>query len=115
MEGHSDNTSRNARSRRKFSASSAAAFLEAQVTDHTRIKKMFRFLTPSGDLDRKVAKVVEKILLEPPSQDLNAFQLSDVADMIHGFQLLDQLIQKSFFVTLPLSPQLVGSELAQYN
>ncbi len=46
---------------------------------------MLYFLTTTNDLDRKVPKVIENILFEPPSQDPIGFQLIDVADMNQGF------------------------------
>ncbi len=88
MGDNGENTSKNAQSGREPSKSNTAAFQGAQVAEKSRIQKMLRFLSPTDDLDCKVTKVKQNILLEPPSQDPTGFQLTDVADIIHGFHQL---------------------------
>lgn len=81
----------------------ALAFFEMQTEEFRRIKKMYRFLRKVDQLDTAIANAIESFLESPLELSVNLFSLSDVADIVHGFPIVQSLLTPNFFlrVTLP--------------
>ncbi len=79
------------------------AFLETQLAEHRKIKKIFRFFCRDDDLDTSVSLAIENILSETPTKEVAEFQMSEVLDIIHGLPTVETVLEADFFhrITLP--------------
>ena len=85
------------------SSKPAQAFLESQLGEYYRIKKMIRFVSISDELETLVANAIENILVDEPKLDESNLMMSEVTDIIHGFPPVETLLKPEFFLrtTLP--------------
>jgi len=65
--------------------STARAIETQDQLEHSRLKKMMRFMRKKDELDEALYTSVEILLGTVPSAESTAFGLDDVADMIHSF------------------------------
>ena len=77
-------------------------FLEHQLAEHARLKKIIVFFRKKDDLDANIYQVVEYILSIEPSNDATPLEIRDVSDMIHSFCQLDEVLNPQSFRQTPL-------------
>ena len=75
-------------------------YLETQLAQHARLKKLLPFLRPMDILDKNIRQCVETILAIEPKLGEDPFTVGDVADMVDSTCQLDEILSPAFSVEL---------------
>ena len=88
------------------------AYLEWQLREHTRLKKIFTFFRKTDDLESSIYDVVKSILDVEPKQGTAPFEIDDVSDMIDIFCQTDQVLLPQFLRRTPFPFHMLRISLA---
>ena len=75
----------------------AAALLESQLTEHSKIQKMSKFLRRGDELENALADVVSNMLCILPTAEATEFSHGDVVDIIYGLPPVETINMTEFF------------------
>jgi len=89
----------------------AKAFLESQKSEHRSILKMLRFVRRTDELDSSIALAIESLLSSEPTIETDLYTMNDIADIIHSFPCVDQVLSPQFFHRISLPFRLLRRSL----
>ena len=73
------------------------AFLETQLDEHRRIKKMVWFIQRHDETDEDINKAINAFLLSPPTIEGSEISITETLDIIHDLPHYTNLMNPSFF------------------
>ena len=76
----------------------AAAFLESQLAEHSKIVRMSKFLRRGDELENSIADAISNMLRILPSAEATEFSNEDVVDIIYGLPPVETIQMSEFFV-----------------
>ena len=93
----------------------AQAFLESQLDEYRRIKKMVRFIRSRDETDEGIAKAIDALLMDPPTIEGSEMEITDTHAIIHGLPHYTNLMDPSFFNRTTLTFRLLRRALELHN
>ena len=93
----------------------AQAFLESQLDEHRRIKKMVQFIRNRDKTDEVIAKAIDALLLNLPTVEGSEISITETLDIIHSLPHYTNLMDPSFFNRTTLSFRLLSRALELHN